>query len=449
MDTLKFLKSIEKKLTINPVIYDNKAFIFFKNDYIVVTTKNLANGKYGLIKGEFILIEKDEPIEINKYLEKFDTSDKISEITIDEEVASKIFLASKYAGIDELRPIMFNVVIDNKNIVCTDAHTMYKSDHKIDIKEKLTLDNSFLIPYYYAKFFNGGELLTLNKNNTIIHSNDIKIVNTINSRYPNYDAVIPLCNTYFNCATFTKQKVKELLEITKNLNPVTYAIEINEDNLIIQNKGDFELPNHEEKIKYDKHEINDFEFDYLLMPLDCENGNKGINAKFLNSIALNYDSVKIYFNGNKNRAMLIKGIKSSNKTIKKVTPVKNNDTNKLISELTKQNELLVAQLNDLKKQLQKPVEIEKLSLPVQAITVEEAKTETKIINGPEIIVVDYSDKALALFGDATKNHKEYIKDVLKGRFNPYLKNNDGEKQAGWIISKKYSEKLNILSCKFI
>ena len=47
-------------------------------------------------------------------------------------------------------------------------------------------------------------------------------------------------------------------------------------------------------------------------------------------------------------------------------------------------------------------------------------------------IVDYSEKAIALFGD-TKAIKDTLKN-LGGRFNPRLTHND-EKQAGWIFSK--------------
>jgi hypothetical protein len=60
----------------------------------------------------------------------------------------------------------------------------------------------------------------------------------------------------------------------------------------------------------------------------------------------------------------------------------------------------------------------------------EVKEETKI-NG-SFVIVDYSDKAIAVFGE-TKPIKEELKN-FGGRFNPFL-NNNGTKQAGWIFPK--------------
>lgn len=56
-------------------------------------------------------------------------------------------------------------------------------------------------------------------------------------------------------------------------------------------------------------------------------------------------------------------------------------------------------------------------------------------------VVDYSEKAIAVFGD-TKAIKERLKE-LGGRFNPSL-NYNGEKRAGWIFSKKQADKVKEL-----
>lgn len=56
-------------------------------------------------------------------------------------------------------------------------------------------------------------------------------------------------------------------------------------------------------------------------------------------------------------------------------------------------------------------------------------------------IVDYSEKAIAVFGD-TKAIKDQLKD-LGGRFNPAL-NYDGEKRAGWIFSKEQADKVREL-----
>jgi hypothetical protein len=54
-------------------------------------------------------------------------------------------------------------------------------------------------------------------------------------------------------------------------------------------------------------------------------------------------------------------------------------------------------------------------------------------------IVDYSEKAIAVFGD-TKPIKEQLKE-LGGRFNPNLIHPSGEKKMGWIFPKKKSDEV--------
>jgi hypothetical protein len=72
----------------------------------------------------------------------------------------------------------------------------------------------------------------------------------------------------------------------------------------------------------------------------------------------------------------------------------------------------------------------------------EAAAET--VTG-DYIIVDYSEKALAVFGD-TKPIKDDLK-AMGGRFNPKLSYNGG-KNAGWIFTKsKENELRNLLNIK--
>lgn len=56
-------------------------------------------------------------------------------------------------------------------------------------------------------------------------------------------------------------------------------------------------------------------------------------------------------------------------------------------------------------------------------------------------IVDYSEKAIALFGD-TKEIKDLLK-AMGGRFNPRLTYNGG-KRAGWIFTQSKRGELNII-----
>ena len=72
--------------------------------------------------------------------------------------------------------------------------------------------------------------------------------------------------------------------------------------------------------------------------------------------------------------------------------------------------------------------------------VEESK-EVEAVTVEDLEMVDYSGKAIAVFGD-TKAIKEQLKE-LGGRFNPAL-NYNGEKRAGWIFSKKKADEVRNL-----
>lgn len=71
----------------------------------------------------------------------------------------------------------------------------------------------------------------------------------------------------------------------------------------------------------------------------------------------------------------------------------------------------------------------------------EAKAPEPVATPEGLEVVDYSEKAIAVFGE-TKEIKEQLK-VLGGRFNPSLKYN-GEKRTGWIFCKKQADKVRAL-----
>ena len=71
----------------------------------------------------------------------------------------------------------------------------------------------------------------------------------------------------------------------------------------------------------------------------------------------------------------------------------------------------------------------------------DVKASEPVVTVEGLEIVDYSEKAIAVFGK-TKAIKDELKK-LGGKFNPALKHN-GEKRAGWIFSKKQAEKVRAL-----
>jgi hypothetical protein len=83
---------------------------------------------------------------------------------------------------------------------------------------------------------------------------------------------------------------------------------------------------------------------------------------------------------------------------------------------------------------------ENICVKVQAKT-----TATPEIVTGDFIIVDYSEKALAVFGD-TRPIKDQLK-ALGGRFNPKL-THENKKKAGWIFSKSKEQEIkNLLTIK--
>jgi hypothetical protein len=79
------------------------------------------------------------------------------------------------------------------------------------------------------------------------------------------------------------------------------------------------------------------------------------------------------------------------------------------------------------------------------VKVREATSDTTEAVAGDFVIVDYSEKAIAVFGD-TRQVKDRLK-ALGGRFNPKL-SHEGGKRAGWIFSKnKENELRNLLTIK--
>lgn len=74
---------------------------------------------------------------------------------------------------------------------------------------------------------------------------------------------------------------------------------------------------------------------------------------------------------------------------------------------------------------------------------QQAQSITQFVEPSNLIfeIVDYSEKAIALFGD-TKEIKDLLK-AMGGKFNPRLTHND-EKRAGWIFSKLKRDELEMV-----
>lgn len=71
----------------------------------------------------------------------------------------------------------------------------------------------------------------------------------------------------------------------------------------------------------------------------------------------------------------------------------------------------------------------------------ESASQTELFSNEQFEIVDYSQKAIALFGD-TKPIKDLLK-AIGGKFNPRLTHNE-EKKAGWIFQQSKREELETI-----
>ena len=104
--------------------------------------------------------------------------------------------------------------------------------------------------------------------------------------------------------------------------------------------------------------------------------------------------------------------------------------------------LLQSTADLLAKKVRNEKEEEEENIRVKEKTKVQPTSAATTLTG-SFLIVDYSPKALAIFGD-TRPIKEQLK-ALGGRFNPRLTHNE-KKQAGWIFQKtKEVEIRNLLN----
>lgn len=96
------------------------------------------------------------------------------------------------------------------------------------------------------------------------------------------------------------------------------------------------------------------------------------------------------------------------------------------------------QIEQLRKKIQ---ELEQQSETVKESVKKMDEGIKEVKKDIDLLVVDYSEKAVAIFGD-TRLVKEQLKEI-GARFNPYL-NKDGNKCPGWILPKSKKELLQTI-----
>ncbi|MBP2644469.1 MAG: hypothetical protein H6Q67_2356 [Firmicutes bacterium] len=112
--------------------------------------------------------------------------EEMREVTkLDKNSIDVITTASKYAAIDDTRPLFQNVYIDSKNIVATNSHILYTKPHTLNIEKPLFIDVN-AVP-----FLTDGTLYA-NKSKCKLENSNVEIIWHMTDRvYPDYSRVIP------------------------------------------------------------------------------------------------------------------------------------------------------------------------------------------------------------------------------------------------------------------
>lgn len=355
------------------------------------------------------------------------------------KVLDKLQLMAKFCGKDDLRPVMSGIYFNNQYFAATDAHKLQYFEHGLDIADSVGEFECIIPPAIIKMLDKDVKTLTVLTRGVCIKTEvdgvpaDV-FSRSIDGKYPNFMAVIPEPSYYTKSVLLTQDTIKDMVDKNKKYgSKKTNQVAIYDNNTWVVE--DFDLgTKHVGECKIEKAICN--EVTTILMPvMNTIGGSRELvegteiafNIKFLQEIS-NKQDVRIFFN-EPNKAICIQYIESKKKTPKKptrkaapkkeVAPVNDNaDLLAKIAELEAENESLKAELEALKV------------------------TEEKMV-APSVEIVDYSERALALFGEATRDFKEQIKHELYGKFVPGL-TKDGVKTPGWIVSKKFEAQARAL-----
>jgi hypothetical protein len=300
---------------------------------------------------------------------------------------NKLFDLIPFLGEDELRPIFDGIFLTNSEAVATNAHILkiipfinpWDNDIIFDPRPWKTKYN------YLCKEFGTTSLsFAQGEKYASISCPDWELIfRVIDGKYPNYNAFLPDAKDYKTCVQIpTDQILKEIKPLVKqfgctNLNTGIINLEaktITCSDIDCNIERTYPITVTEQPAKKCKS---------LIMPTYMENKPDmfGINIPLLQSTGTS----KVFLD-KPNRACILEH--------EPIVPLKNE------AMKTKKEQKVTAKVTDAAN---------------------------------KYLIVNYSEKALAVFGD-TKPIKNQLKE-LGARFNPYL-TKDGVKTPGWICSKK-------------
>jgi len=307
-----------KSFKYDTIVKNNSAYSTNGNILVISNSLTLPDGYYKVIDNEFFVINETTP---DPY--SFLPGELIEKFEIDSNFIDNIILMSSFAINDgSERPALCGVFYDakNKKLVATDTHVLRLKDFD------LAINNSFIIPAGYSKFFKklkrlceGGkkyfcELYNASENREnqifkIYFENYEIYFYLINDMFPNWTAVIP--NEFNATLEFNRKELIGTLESLKRIDKRIEFEKVNDKFYILRSETDregfklkkssnLELINFQlltdKRLEKEFYELcNDF---CLLMPMRSEKEfpNFSINADYLLTVAKSFDKETINLN---------------------------------------------------------------------------------------------------------------------------------------------------------
>ncbi|HZK93129.1 MAG TPA: hypothetical protein VFC67_02895, partial [Prolixibacteraceae bacterium] len=340
---------------------------------------------------------------------------------------------------DELRPVMNGIYMNAEQIVASDAHVLRRQSNFANrIDENFDAIIPMVVPLLTRCKSNPSELITIDQFLTpkggrhlrFTFSDCTIITRIVEGKYPNYESVIPT-NRDQKCFSLPVSVIQEMAKTAKSFKAELTSISdtgITIENIDLKLKKEWPTPTIVT--------IPSRKPDGVIMPMMVQDVvsedpgfyNIGLNAikiaqlitLFKGNVILGFSEPShafcVWYEPSDQPAVTAHKVVSHRAAPAPVTP-------KLV---------VVHQPAPVKA-------IEAHATPVPTVHEEPKKIETprpvpvKQQNIVEFVVVEYSERSIALFGD-TKAIKDKLME-LHGAFNRHLKYND-QPASGWVFSKK-------------
>jgi hypothetical protein len=371
---------------------------------------NFENGFYTLIKGvpffqEPLTEEAIVPVIFDKNLS----------FEVEKEELLHYLELQPCCAKDELCPVLGGIYIDDECMVATNAYVIRIEKHSSLLPMKGIIPNHNAIAEFIAR--NDRFLFTqkINDNHTWgCLYNDTEEISWryIEGTYPNYKSVIPEKTDTYKCFQITKTEINDLVEWAKKINPNLPMVGVYPDafrliNIDTNLKKDLSVTMVPNPLKPN---------DGILMPMEWRIPEEHIHTP---EIAFNAVIAKKLFTG-----------------VEKITFGYSEPNRTMVIWIDKPEKHVVKHTTKNDRESTKTVTSPKI------VTTMKTKETIMQPGTAKVTIKAYSEKAFVVIGETKP-----IKDLLHaagGRWNKFLKNEDGTNFSAWIFSNKKRAEVEIL-----